>query len=65
MPIHPSLQGAFDPEAVAALTEAFEAVCSEQPHVSRAVIANRIIGAARLGERDPARLREAGRRERG
>jgi hypothetical protein len=64
MPIRPYLQGAFDPEAIAAMSEAFEAVCSEHPQVSRAVIANRIIGVARLGERDPARLREAGRRER-
>jgi hypothetical protein len=65
MSIRRYLQGAFDPEAVAAMSEALEAVCGEQPHVSRAVIANRIIGAASLGERDPARLREAGRREQG
>jgi hypothetical protein len=64
MPIRSFIQsGAFVPEVVAAMSEALEAVCSEQPHVSRAVIANRIIGAASLGERDPSRLREAGRRE--
>jgi hypothetical protein len=56
--------GAFDPEAVAAMSEAFDAACNEiqntdQPEVTREVIAGRIIAAARLGERDPARLLKA------
>jgi hypothetical protein len=65
MPIHSVMQrGAFDPEAIAAMTEAFDAACEklgdiDQPEVAREVIAGRIIAAARLGERDPARLLEA------
>jgi hypothetical protein len=56
--------GAFEPEAVAAMSEAFEAACNElqhtgPPEVTREVIAGRIIAAARLGERNPARLLEA------
>jgi hypothetical protein len=56
--------GAFEPEAIAAMSEAFEAACNElqhtgQPEVIREVIAGRIIAAARLGERDPARLLKA------
>jgi hypothetical protein len=65
MPIRTFLQpGAFDPEAIAAMTEAFDAACeklsgTDQPEVTHEVIAGRIIAAARLGERDPARLLEA------
>jgi hypothetical protein len=56
--------GAFDPEALAAMCEAFDAACENgQPEVAREVIANRIIAAARLGERDPARLVEAALRK--
>jgi len=56
--------GAFEPEVIAAMSEAFEAACNElneagQPKVAREVIAGRIIAAARAGERDPARLRAA------
>jgi hypothetical protein len=51
--------GAFDPEVIAILSKVFEAACSEQPEVAREVIAMRIIVAAKLGERDPVRLREA------
>ena len=60
MPIRSFIQppGAFEPEVVALMTEVFEAACNEQPDVAREVIANRIIAAAKLGERDPARLRE-------
>ncbi len=70
MPIRPFIQpGAFEPEAIAAMSEAFVAACeklddSGQPEVAREVIAGRIIAAARLGERDPARLLEAALRER-
>jgi hypothetical protein len=55
---------AVDPEAIAAMTEAFDAAREKlgdinQPEVAREVIAGRIIAVARLGERDPARLLEA------
>jgi hypothetical protein len=65
MPIRTFVQpGAFDAEATAAMTEAFDAACeklgdTDQPEVARGVIAGRIIAAARLGERDPACLLEA------
>jgi len=71
MPIHSFMQpGAFEPEAIAAMSEAFEAALQElqdagQRDVSREVIAGRIIAAARLGERDPVRLREAALRRPG
>ena len=56
--------GVFGPEAIAGMSEAYEAACNElneagQPKVAREVIAGRIIAAARTGERDPARLRAA------
>jgi hypothetical protein len=55
--------GAFDPEAIAAMSEAFEATLKDLPGVPpdivREVIAGRIIAVAKLGERDPVRLREA------
>ena len=65
MQIHSLMQpGAFGPEAIVAMSEALEAACKElgdtsQPDVVREVMAGRIIGAARLGERDPVRLRAA------
>jgi hypothetical protein len=53
--------GVFEPEAIMVLGEAFETAVKElpdnaQPEVARELIAGRIIAAARLGERDPARL---------
>jgi hypothetical protein len=69
MQIRPFAQlGAFDAEATAAITEAFDAACeklgdTDQPEVVREVIAGRIIAAARFGERDPARLLEAALRK--
>jgi hypothetical protein len=56
--------GAFGPEAIAAMGEAFDAACKDlgnigQPEIMREVIAGRIIAAARFGERDPVRLRKA------
>jgi hypothetical protein len=51
------------------MSEVLEAACKElgnaagQPDVMREVIAHRIIQAARLGERDPDRLREAALRK--
>jgi hypothetical protein len=69
MPIRPLAQpGAFDPEVIAAMSEVLDAACeklgdTDQPEVAREVIAGRIIAAARLGERDPARLLEAALRK--
>lgn len=65
MPIHSFIQpGAFEPEMIAAMTEALEAALDELREAGRfevvpEAIAGRIIAAARFGERDPARLREA------
>jgi hypothetical protein len=64
----PFQPGAFGPEAIAAMSEAFEAACKElgdtgQPEMARETLAIRIIGAARFGERDPARLLEAALRK--
>jgi len=65
MPIRSSIgPGAFGPEEIAAMSEAFEAALKElhdagQSNVVREVIAGRIIAAARFGERDPVRLLEA------
>ena len=52
-------RGAFDPEAITEMSEALEAACIELGEGARNIAALRIIAAARLGERDPARLREA------
>jgi hypothetical protein len=65
MQIHSLMQpGAFGPEAIATMSDALDAACkylgnTSQPDVVREIMARRIIGAARLGERDPARLRAA------
>jgi hypothetical protein len=59
----PLKQGAaFEPELIAAMSEALEAACKEvqdggRPEVVREAIAIRIIAAARAGERDPVRVR--------
>jgi hypothetical protein len=54
--------GAFEPEATAAMGEAFKATCKElrdvgQRELVRKLIAKRIIAAATRGELDPVRLR--------
>lgn len=64
MPVRSSISpGAFEPETIATMSEAFEAACqlhaTGQHEVVREVIARRIVIAARLGERDPVRLRSA------
>ncbi len=64
MPIRPFLEpGEFDPKAVTAMSEAFDAACKqlhyEATRTVLEVIAERIVAAARTGERDPIRLREA------
>jgi hypothetical protein len=56
--------GEFDPEAIAAMVEAFDAAFEAlddmgQPKIVLEIIAQRIIEAAKRGERDPARLVEA------
>jgi hypothetical protein len=57
-------RGVFEPEATAAMGEAFEAACKELHHVGqhemvRKVVARRIIAAASRGDIDPVRLRTA------
>jgi hypothetical protein len=65
MPIDPSTQdGAFGPEATAAMGEAFDAACNElcavgQLQMVRKFLAQQIIAAARKGELDPVHLRSA------
>jgi hypothetical protein len=65
MPFDRSLErGVFEPEATAAMGEAFEAACNHLHNAGKAelvrkVIAGRIIAAARRGELDPVRLRTA------
>ena len=61
--------GVFGPEALAEMTETLDAAYKElqgtgEPDVVRERIAMRIIAAARLGERDPARLLAAALRDR-
>jgi hypothetical protein len=71
MPIRPFVEpGAFDPAAIAAMSEVLETAFKklgdvDQPEVVREIIAGRIIAVAKLGERDPARLLEAALRGRG
>jgi hypothetical protein len=60
---------AFGPEAIAELAQALDAAVEQLQGTDRLVImreslARRIIAAARLGERDPVRLREAALRRR-
>ena len=55
----------FDDETTRLMGEAFDTVCKDlddtgQPALVREIIAKRIIEAARKGERDPVRLRNAG-----
>jgi hypothetical protein len=63
MPINPATEhGVFEPEATAAMGEAFDAACEElhctsQPEVVRELIATLVIVAASQGELDPIRLR--------
>jgi predicted RNase H-like nuclease len=54
----------FEPEEIAVMSDALEDACKAlrdagEPKVVREVIAGRIIAAACIGERDPARLRAA------
>jgi hypothetical protein len=56
--------GRFEPQAIVAMSEAYEASLKElhdtgQPELVLEIIAERIIAAASIGERDPVRLRVA------
>jgi hypothetical protein len=55
--------GVFGPETIAGMSEAYEAALASQPNAVREAIAGRIIAAAKLGEHDPIRLREAALRK--
>jgi hypothetical protein len=65
MPINPfTEQGAFEPEATAAMGAAFDAASEELCEVGRfqmvrKLVAQRIIAAARKGDLETARLRAA------
>ncbi len=64
MPINAFIKsGEFNPEVIAAMNAAFDAACKEINYDgTRAVfevMAERIIAAARIGERDPIRLQAA------
>ena len=62
MPIKRMLDSAaFDPAAVTALTNAYEAACASLRLIDRTdplaeIVAKKIIEHARRGERDPSRL---------
>jgi hypothetical protein len=56
--------GVFDDATIRTIGEAFDAACKElkdtgQPDVVQEVMVQRIISAARRGERSPMRLRDA------
>lgn len=63
--MHPSFAlQALEPEAISAMNAGFEAALKAlhdtgQPQIVLKVIASRVIAAARLGERNPDRLRKA------
>jgi hypothetical protein len=64
MPLTPFLKGAsFDPQAIEAMSAAFEAVCQSLQLLDRSdplteVVARKIIEVGGTGERDPERIRE-------
>ncbi len=64
MPLTPFLKEAtFDPEAIRAMTTAFEAVCKALQLVVRSdpvteIVARKVIEVAGTGERDPDRIRD-------
>ena len=56
---------AFDDSTTQIMGQAFDAACAELqdvdlPNLAREIIAERIIGAAKRGERDPKRLCDIG-----
>jgi len=65
LPFIQKVGAVFDDRATQIMGEAFDGACKElhdtgQPPIVYEVIAKRIIDAARAGERDLARLRNAG-----
>jgi hypothetical protein len=59
------ITAAFDPDTTSTLGQALDMACAllgrmPQPTAVREAIAKSIIEAAKAGERDPVRLREAG-----
>jgi hypothetical protein len=64
MPLTPYLTGAtFDPQAIEAMTAAFEAVCRSLQLLARSdplteIVARKVIEVGGTGERDPERIRE-------
>jgi hypothetical protein len=64
MPLTPFLKEAtFDPEAIKAMSAAFEAVCESLQVVQRSdpvteIVARKVIEVAGTGERDPQRIRD-------
>ena len=68
MPIYRLLQNSvFEPQQIAAMTTAFEAVCAElglaeREDPLRDIVAKAIIKCAQTGEFDPVRLQECARK---
>jgi hypothetical protein len=64
MPLTPFLKGAtFDPQAIEAMSAAFEAVCASLQLLNRTdpvteIVARKVIEVAGTGERDPERIRD-------
>jgi len=64
MPLTPFLKEAtFDPQAINAMSTAFEAVCEALQLVTRSdplteIVARKVIEVAGAGERDPERIRD-------
>jgi hypothetical protein len=64
MPLTPFLkEAAFDPQAIEAISAAFEAVCASLQLVDRndpvtEIVARKVIEVAGTGERDPVRIRD-------
>jgi hypothetical protein len=64
MPLTPFLkEAAFDPEAIKAISAAFEAVCESLQLRNRSdpiteIVARKVIEVAGTGERDPERIRD-------
>jgi hypothetical protein len=64
MPLTPYLKEAtFDPQAIEAMSAAFEAVCESLQLANRSdpiteIVARQVIEVAGTGERDPVRIRD-------
>jgi len=64
LPLTPFLKGAdFDPQAIEAMSAAFEAVCASLQLLKRTdpvteIVARMVVEVAGTGERDPERIRD-------